>query len=130
MKNDRAKEPIQSLEDLSITVDTAFVQGRVIAQVNFRECAEGDVRLPPDAVTALEDTRAFARFDVLGLALVSGFSAGPIPPSIDSEVVVPVMPAVRRGWTVEGIGLPVFEALITTAAFVDTHRTGSPADPR
>jgi hypothetical protein len=60
----RAKEPVQRLQNLAIALRAFLVQVRVIAQVDARELFERDVRLPPDAVAPVEDSRSLACFDL------------------------------------------------------------------
>jgi hypothetical protein len=51
----RAKETVQRLQDLAISLRAFFMKVSVIAQVDFRELIERDVRLAADAVAAIED---------------------------------------------------------------------------
>jgi hypothetical protein len=67
VEDHRAEEPVQRLQDFAIAFGGALVQIGMIAQVDFRELLERNVRLPADAVTPVEDPWAFARFDVLRL---------------------------------------------------------------
>ena len=51
----------------------------MIGQIRRGERLERDVGLPANAVAALEDPAALARFDILGLLLVGRLGRVPVP---------------------------------------------------
>jgi hypothetical protein len=55
VQDDRSEELIQRLQDFAIALCAPFMQIGVIAQVDFRELCERNVRLPADAVEPVED---------------------------------------------------------------------------
>jgi hypothetical protein len=103
VQNRRPEPAIQDLNDLAIAVGAALVQLGVIPQIRLGEGSKRDVRLSPNAVTAFKDPRALPCFDVLGQLLVGRLRARPMAGPIHPEVVMPRVPAPRRGVAVQRV---------------------------
>ncbi|HZT78042.1 MAG TPA: hypothetical protein VFA27_15415 [Vicinamibacterales bacterium] len=96
VQDQRAERAIESLDDFAVAIDAPLLLFGVVAYVRRRERPKRDVGLLPDAMTPIEDPRAFLRFDLLRVLLVRGLGCAPIPLPIDAKVVKPVMLTVRR----------------------------------
>ena len=69
MQEQRAKGPIEDVNDLTIACDAALVLLGVVVKVGGRERPERDVRLLADAVPALEHARSFLRLEFFASCL-------------------------------------------------------------
>jgi hypothetical protein len=76
---------IQHFDDLSVALNTALVEFRIVAEIGLRERPKGDVGLFADAVTASENPRALCRFDLLRFLLVRGLGRVAIPLPVYAE---------------------------------------------
>jgi hypothetical protein len=94
VQDERAEGPIQHLQNLAL--DAPFVEFGMIADVDLRERLERDVGLLSDTVPTLEHPRSLFGFDRLRELLICRLRGLPITPSIDTEVIEPMMFAPRR----------------------------------
>jgi hypothetical protein len=80
----------------------------VVVDVGGREGPKRDVWLLADAVAAVEDARSFLGLDLLRVLLIRRLGRVPVPLPVDTEVIKPVVIAVRRRRTCNGLAVPSF----------------------
>ena len=88
MQHERPEEPVKHHADATVPIDAPLVELSMVAEIDLRKLPEGDVRLPPDPVPALENPCPFASLDVSGLVI----------PSVSHRFVIRI--------TVRAVGFP------------------------
>ena len=89
VENQRAECPIQNIDCELLARRAPRVQLRMVAKINERKLLKRRVRLPTNAVAAVQNPGPFFGFNVLRLLLVGRIRRAAVTASIDSEVVEP-----------------------------------------